>query len=187
MCYPLLRPYANHKLSFRSKPCIFIGYGGNQKGYRCLDPTNNKIFLSRSVIFDETQFPAKSKSLSHGSCQVTATSYDPLIFLPLPHFNNPELQPAATTGPNTQHTVSFPQQNQHPFNTSVLSSNDPLPQTSPDLHLPVSPPQDTESTPSSNTPSDSSNTDQTHSSSTEPEPPLNRIVTRSQTGNLKPK
>jgi transposase InsO family protein len=33
LCYPLLRPYASHKLSFRSKPCIFIGYGGNQKGY----------------------------------------------------------------------------------------------------------------------------------------------------------
>jgi hypothetical protein len=89
LCYPLLRPYANHKLSFRSKPCIFIGYRGNQKGYRCLDPTNNKIFLSWSVISDETQFPAQSKSISLGSCQVTATSDDPLVFLPLPYFNNP--------------------------------------------------------------------------------------------------
>jgi hypothetical protein len=42
LCYPLLRPYATHKLSFRSKPCIFIGYGSNQKGYRCLDPTTPK-------------------------------------------------------------------------------------------------------------------------------------------------
>jgi hypothetical protein len=33
LCYPLLRPYAAHKLSFRSKPCIFIGYGANQRGY----------------------------------------------------------------------------------------------------------------------------------------------------------
>lgn len=72
LCYPLLCPYANHKLSFRSKPCIFIGYGGNQKGYRCLDPTTHKVVLSRSVIFDETQFPAKNKSISQGSCNVTA-------------------------------------------------------------------------------------------------------------------
>lgn len=45
LCHPLLRPYANHKLSFISKPCIFIEYGSNQKGYRCLDPTTQKVFF----------------------------------------------------------------------------------------------------------------------------------------------
>jgi len=63
LCYPLLRPHATHKLSFRSKPCIFIGNGGNHKEYLFLDPTTNKVFLSRHVIFDETQFPAKAKSI----------------------------------------------------------------------------------------------------------------------------
>jgi hypothetical protein len=43
LCYPLLRPYTNHKLSFRSKSCIFIGYGGNQRGYKCLDPKTHKV------------------------------------------------------------------------------------------------------------------------------------------------
>jgi hypothetical protein len=62
-----------------------------------------------------------------------------------------------------------------------------VPQTRPDLHLPTPLPQDIESTTSSNTSSDPSNTDQTHSSSTKLEPPLNRIVARSQIGNLKPK
>jgi hypothetical protein len=33
LCYPLLQPYAHNKLSFRSKPCIFLGYGSNQRGY----------------------------------------------------------------------------------------------------------------------------------------------------------
>jgi len=173
LCYPLLRPYANHKFSFRSKPCSFIGYGENQKGYRCLDPTNNKIFFSQSVIFNETQFPAKNKSLSRGSCQVTAKSDDPLVFLSLPHFNSPEPQLAATTSFDTQHTVTFPQQNQHLVNTPTISSNDPVPQTSPDLHLPAPLPQDIESTTSSNTSYDLSSTDQTHSSSTKLEPPLN--------------
>jgi hypothetical protein len=36
-CYPLLRPYIPHKLSFRSSKCVFLGYSSTQKGYRCLD------------------------------------------------------------------------------------------------------------------------------------------------------
>jgi hypothetical protein len=59
-CYPLLRPYTSHKLQFRSKQCIFLGYSSNHKGYRCLDPSTNRVYLSRHVVFDELQFPARN-------------------------------------------------------------------------------------------------------------------------------
>jgi len=135
-CYPFLRPYANHKLSFRSKPCIFIGYGVNQKGYRCLDPNTNKVFLSRSVVFDETQFPAKSKSISHGSCRVTATSDEPLVCLPIPHSSSSSLESqSAIPDPATQLIVTLPQQNLYSDNTTTSSSNDPLSQPSPNVPL----------------------------------------------------
>jgi Reverse transcriptase (RNA-dependent DNA polymerase)/Integrase core domain len=58
-CFPLIRPYNSHKMELRSKPCIFIGYGINQKGYRCLDPSTNRIFVSRNVIFHGSNFPFK--------------------------------------------------------------------------------------------------------------------------------
>jgi hypothetical protein len=45
LCYPLLRPYVKHKLSFRSKPCIFVGYCANQRGYRCLDPQTQNLYF----------------------------------------------------------------------------------------------------------------------------------------------
>jgi hypothetical protein len=61
-CYPLLRPYAKHKLEFRSTKCILLGYSSNRKGYRCLDPVSNRIYISRHVIFYEQTFPAQDKA-----------------------------------------------------------------------------------------------------------------------------
>jgi hypothetical protein len=58
-CYPLLRPYNNHKLIYRSKKCIFLGYCTNYRGYRCYDPISKKTIISKYVVFDENTFPAQ--------------------------------------------------------------------------------------------------------------------------------
>lgn len=55
-CFPCLRPYNNHKLSYRTSPCTFLGYSSTQKGYKCLSSTG-RIFVSRHVLFDENSFP----------------------------------------------------------------------------------------------------------------------------------
>ncbi|KAJ9557506.1 hypothetical protein OSB04_012120 [Centaurea solstitialis] len=57
LCYPWLRPYAQHKLDTRSLPCIFVGYSSTQSAYYCLVPTTRKIYVSRHVRFVETSFP----------------------------------------------------------------------------------------------------------------------------------
>jgi hypothetical protein len=36
LCFSYTRPYNKHKLEPRSQLCIFLGYGINQKGYKCL-------------------------------------------------------------------------------------------------------------------------------------------------------
>ena len=56
-CWPYLRPYNRHKLDFRSKCCIFIGYSIGHQGYKCLDVATGKIFISRHVVFDESIYP----------------------------------------------------------------------------------------------------------------------------------
>jgi len=56
-CFPHMVPYNRHKLSFKSVPCVFIGYDDHYKGYRCLDPISGRIYISRYVVFDEASFP----------------------------------------------------------------------------------------------------------------------------------
>lgn len=57
-CYPVLRSYNKQKLEFKNKKCVFLGYGSNEKGYKCLDLTTIKFYVSSHVAFDEHMFPA---------------------------------------------------------------------------------------------------------------------------------
>jgi hypothetical protein len=56
-CCPNLRPYMQHKLQFRSKQCIFLGYGTQHKGFKYLDIFEGRIYISRDVVFDESVYP----------------------------------------------------------------------------------------------------------------------------------
>jgi hypothetical protein len=56
-CWPNLHPYNTHKLAFRSKQCTFLSYSTHHKGYKCLDISIGRVYISRDVVFDETIFP----------------------------------------------------------------------------------------------------------------------------------
>jgi hypothetical protein len=55
-CWPNLRPYNSHKLQFRSVWCVFLGYSNMHKGFKCLDLSTGRIYISRDVIFDGQVF-----------------------------------------------------------------------------------------------------------------------------------
>ena len=55
--WPNLRPCNSRKLQFRSKRCVFLGYSNLHKGFKCLDPSEGRIYISRDVTFDESVFP----------------------------------------------------------------------------------------------------------------------------------
>ena len=57
LCFPHLVPYNSHKLMPKSCKCVFLGYDGSHKGYRCLDPLTGRVYVSRNVTFDESVFP----------------------------------------------------------------------------------------------------------------------------------
>jgi hypothetical protein len=56
-CWPNLHPHNKQKLAFRSKECVFLGYSNLHKGFKCLDISSGRIYISRDVIFDEDIFP----------------------------------------------------------------------------------------------------------------------------------
>lgn len=63
-CNPLLRPYLPHKLAFKSKQCIFLGFSSNHIGYeQCFDPISHLVYLSCNVVFDEKSFHDQHRSL----------------------------------------------------------------------------------------------------------------------------
>lgn len=56
-CWPNLRPFNCHKWDLRSKLCVFMGYIPDHKGYLCLHYPTRCVYVSRDVVFNETQFP----------------------------------------------------------------------------------------------------------------------------------
>ena len=47
--------YERSKLDVKAKPCIFLGYGHEEFGYRLWDPLSRKIVRNRDVVFLEDQ------------------------------------------------------------------------------------------------------------------------------------
>jgi hypothetical protein len=45
-CYPNTVATAPHKLAPRSTWCVFLGYSFDHKGYRCIDLSTNRLFIS---------------------------------------------------------------------------------------------------------------------------------------------
>jgi len=50
-CFVLLHPHERTKLEPRSRLCCFLGYGVEQKGYRCYDPVSHCLCIYRHVVF----------------------------------------------------------------------------------------------------------------------------------------
>ena len=49
------------KLEPKSRKCVLLGYGANQKGYRLYDLERMKVIHNRDVAFDESCLPGIQK------------------------------------------------------------------------------------------------------------------------------
>ena len=99
--------------------CVFLGYSLNHQGYRCLDPSTGRVYLSRHVIFDEQSFPFKEYATNTSLTKVTSDSFVPLVeivnvspghTLPAPNHLSVE-SGQAHTRPSITTNSSIPQSN----------------------------------------------------------------------------
>ncbi|KAJ9558528.1 hypothetical protein OSB04_013142 [Centaurea solstitialis] len=127
-CFPYLRPYNRHKIDFRSTPCVFLGYSPVHHGYRCFDPSTERIYIARHVRFNEHVFPYHPPTPT----QSPSRSDSPYISI----FPNPP--PGFPTEPNSpppSPTVPLPQ----PEPTSPPPSSTTTSATLPTTPTPESP------------------------------------------------
>ena len=80
-CFPLLSPYNTHKLQPNTAPCIFLGYPPTTKDYICQDTTLKRLYISRHVIFNETEFPALQPSNPTTQSDSSCFSHSPDTWL----------------------------------------------------------------------------------------------------------
>ena len=62
------------KLEDRSQPMIFIGYELGTKAYKCFDPVNSKVIISRDAIFEENEKWTWSTQEEEASTEVNSSS-----------------------------------------------------------------------------------------------------------------
>lgn len=162
--FPYLRPYSEHKLAPRSIECIFVGYCTQYKGYKCLDPKTQRLFITRHARFDETSFPFAINTHPTDLATLFLSSYldeSP----PYPHHQN-------DTSP------TFPKPSHSPQLQKPCISC---------LHDPPSPPPDLVSQPSQTPPLTPPSTSSSQTPSSSPSPPVNQhpMITRSKSGIVK--
>lgn len=56
LCFPRLRSFKTHKLSFLYEPCVFLRYCSKHHGYKCMS-SYGCVYVSRNVVFHENAFP----------------------------------------------------------------------------------------------------------------------------------
>ncbi|CAJ2641032.1 unnamed protein product [Trifolium pratense] len=131
-CFVLLPQVERSKLCPRSAICVFLGYGDGQKGYRCYNPINKKLYVSRHVVFLE-HIPFYSLSSdSHTPTRSELAHIDPFAF-------DDDISSDCTIENCRTDTIATPDTNAPSVPTAIqqpLATVDPTPSTTPSPRYP---------------------------------------------------
>lgn len=159
---------------------MFLGYPPNHRGYKCFDLSTNKIYISRHVLFDESQFPfAKLHHPTPTTYTFLHENISPYFTLPL---NQNNTTSSSTSPLRTDTTTPSPFGPQQPNDSFSPGPQQPA-HTSTGLSQPIisGPAPQQPTTPATNT-----SQAPTISAMSRPTP-IRNITTRSMHGISKPK
>ncbi|KAJ0615698.1 putative RNA-directed DNA polymerase [Helianthus annuus] len=118
------------KLSACAEKCVFVGYGANQKGYRCYNPKRGNVITTMNCDWLETEYFYRSQHSGQGEGKIE----DPLSWLKwIPSSDNGDHSnengsPHTTTEPSISATQDLP-------NLESEVSTSQTPETIPDPPL----------------------------------------------------
>jgi Reverse transcriptase (RNA-dependent DNA polymerase)/gag-polypeptide of LTR copia-type/Integrase core domain/GAG-pre-integrase domain len=96
----------NHKLDRNAIKIIFLGYSSQKKGYKCYDPINKKMYISRDVtFFEEKPFFKTSQNESIADTPNFTTLPDHFFFAGKEHEQEDE---PSTLGGETDNNLNSP-------------------------------------------------------------------------------
>jgi hypothetical protein len=150
--YVHLHPRQRNKLESRALKCIFVGYGVNQKGYKCYDPSSRRLYVSMDVTFHEkelfyrpvtTDFSLQGenqeKVINHEEVEAFFPRNSENIFLSGDSTDKGKFSDEREELPIAEPTTSNIEDNPlHDSTMSLDNPTQPLGQSSPEIPLEVS-------------------------------------------------
>jgi hypothetical protein len=105
LCFSSTLTPNRSKFNARAKPCDFIGYPSNSKGYKLYDLATHSVFVSRDIVSHEHIFPFASQLTKFNSdgCFVVPT---PISDTSIP-INNSDSTPSDSIPINSDSTSSL--------------------------------------------------------------------------------
>ena len=80
--------------------CVFLGYSQMHKGYKCLDRSTGRIYISCDVVFDESVFPYATPGVTIDvSCLADVLSFPPTELATGDHMRKYDLSYLSTDTP----------------------------------------------------------------------------------------